>query len=171
MPTPTSPAPDPAPPVFNPAYRDRLFTLINEAPFVRHMGMRVTELAWGLARFEQAPAPSRMQPFGVVHGGNIAALIDSAAFWACYMALPDDRDAMTSVDLKLNYLAATRQEPLHCLGKLIKAGRTLSYAEAEVRTPDGRLVAHGTSTLMRLTDQGLRLGPPMWLAPPAADPR
>ena len=42
---------------------------------------------------------------------------------------------MTSVDLKLNYLAATRQEPLTCLGKLIKSGRTLSYAEAEVRTP------------------------------------
>jgi uncharacterized protein (TIGR00369 family) len=167
MTTPSAPAAEGPPPVLNPAYRDRLFAFINEAPFIRHMGMRVTELAWGLSRFEQAPAPFRLQPFGIVHGGNIAALIDTATFWACYLALPDDRDAMTSVDLKLNYLAATRQEMLDCRGKLIKAGRTISYAEAEVRTPEGRLVAHGTSTLMRLSDQGLRIGLPMWLAPPA----
>ena len=49
------------------------------------MGMRVSELAWGLARFEQEAGPFRLQPFGVVHGGNLATLIDSAAFWACFM--------------------------------------------------------------------------------------
>ena len=57
------------------------------------MGMRVSELAWGQARFEQEPAPFRLQPFGVVHGGTIAALIDSAAFWACFMADTQDDDA------------------------------------------------------------------------------
>src|SRR5262245_35533782 len=29
--------------VFNPRYRDRLFALIDDAPFVRHMGMRITD--------------------------------------------------------------------------------------------------------------------------------
>ena len=107
------------PPRLNPAYRERLFAFINGAPFVQHMGMRCTELEWGRARFEQAAAPFRLQPFGVVHGGNIAALIDTAAFWACFMAdTTQDGDGMTSVDLKLNYLAASRHEPLTCLGKL-----------------------------------------------------
>jgi hypothetical protein len=64
--------------VINPLYRERLFALIDGAPFVRHMGMRITDLAWGRASFEMTPAEFRLQPFGVVHGGNIATLIRRA---------------------------------------------------------------------------------------------
>jgi len=152
------------PRVFNPAYRERLFALIDGAPFVRHMGMRVTDLALGRATFELAAAEFRLQPFGVVHGGNIATLIDSAAFWACYLSMDSDDDGLASVDLKLNYLAPARVEALRCEGRLIKAGKTLSYAEAEVRGADGRLLAHGTSTLMRLPGLGVKLGIPLWAA-------
>src|SRR5689334_17773753 len=93
-----------APPVAQlaPRYRERLFALINESPFVRHIGMRITAIGWGSARFEMEPAPFRLQPFGVVHGGNLATLIDSAAFWACFLCMGSDEDGLTSVDLKLN---------------------------------------------------------------------
>ena len=148
--------------VFNPLYRERLVALIDGAPFVRHMAMRITDLTWGGATFELAPAEFRLQPFGVVHGGNIATLIDSATFWACYLSMGNDEDGLASVDLKLNYLAPARVEALRCAAILIKAGKTLSYAEAEVRTGDGRLVAHGTSTLMRLPGLGVKLGIPLW---------
>jgi uncharacterized protein (TIGR00369 family) len=148
--------------VFNPLYRERLFSVIDEAPFVRHMGMRITDLAWGRATFEMPPAEFRLQPLGVIHGGNIATLIDSATFWACYLSMGSDEDGLASVDLKLNYLAPARMEPLRSTGTLIKAGKTLSYAEADVRTGDGRLVAHGTSTLMRLPGLGMKLGIPLW---------
>ena len=65
--------------VLNPLYRQRLFALIDGSPFVRHMAMRITDLTWGGATFALAPAEFRLQPFGVIHGGNIATLIDSAA--------------------------------------------------------------------------------------------
>jgi uncharacterized protein (TIGR00369 family) len=148
--------------VFNPLYRERLFALIDGAPFVRHMGMRISDLAWGRAAFEMVAAEFRMQPFGVVHGGNIATLIDTATFWACFLSMDSDEDGLATVDLKLNYLAPVRAEALRCEGTLIKAGKTLSYAEAEVRGGDGRLVAHGTSTLMRLPGLGVKLGIPVW---------
>ena len=70
---------------------------------------------------------------------------------------------MASVDLKLNYLAPARVESFRCTGTLIKAGKTISYAEAEVLTPDNRLIAHGTSTLMRLPGLGVKLGIPLWM--------
>lgn len=41
-------------------------------------------------------------------------------------------------------------------------GKTLSYAEAEVRGADRRLIAHGTSTLMRLPGLGVKLGVALW---------
>jgi uncharacterized protein (TIGR00369 family) len=148
--------------VFNPHYRERLFALIDTSPFVRHMGMRITNLAWGCATFELSPAEFRLQPFGVIHGGNIATLIDSAAFWACFLAMDSDEDGLTSIDLKLNYLAPARVEELRCTGTLIKAGKKISYAEAQVIAPDNRVIAHGTSTLMRLPGHGLKLGIPLW---------
>jgi uncharacterized protein (TIGR00369 family) len=148
--------------VLNPQYRERLFALIDDVPFVRHMGMRITDMGWGHATFEMAPAEFRLQPYGVVHGGNIATLIDTATFWACVLSLGNDDDGLTTVDLKLNYLAPARVEALRGTGTLIKAGKTLSYAEASVHTSDGRLVAHGTSTLMRLPGLGLKLGIPLW---------
>jgi len=147
----------------DPRYRERLFELINTSPFVAHMAMRMSELEWGMARFQMEAAPFRLQPFGVVHGGNLATLIDSATFWACFLSMGNDNDALTSVDLKLNYLAPARTEPLDCVGTLIKAGKTLSYAEAEVTDANGRLLAHGTSTLMRLPNLGINLGIPMWM--------
>jgi uncharacterized protein (TIGR00369 family) len=148
--------------VFNPQYRERLFAQINDAPFVRHIGMRITDLAWGRAMFEMTAAEFRLQPFGVVHGGNIATLIDTATFWACFLSIDSDEDGLTSVDLKLNYLAPARVEALRCTGKLIRTGKTISYAEAEVITADNRLIAHGTSTLMRLPGLGVKLGIPLW---------
>jgi uncharacterized protein (TIGR00369 family) len=147
---------------FNPAYRERLFAGINEAPFVRHMAMRITDIGWGTASFELEAAEFRMQPFGVIHGGNIATLIDSATFWACYLAMDSDDDGLASVDLKLNYLAPAYREALSCQARLIKAGKKLSYAEASVHGGDGRLIAHGTSTLMRLPGLGMKLGIPLW---------
>jgi uncharacterized protein (TIGR00369 family) len=148
--------------VLNPLYRERLFALIDGAPFVRHMAMHMTELAWGRATFEMAAADFRLQPFGVVHGGNTATLIDTATFWACFLPMGSDDDGLASVDLKLNYLAPARMETLSCTGRLIKAGKTLSYAEAEVLGGDGRLIAHGTSALMRLPGLGVKLGIPLW---------
>ena len=49
------------------------------------MAMHISELAWGRATVEMAAAEFRLQPFGVVHGGNIATLIDTATFWACFL--------------------------------------------------------------------------------------
>ena len=74
------------------------------------MGMRITDIAFGRATFEMTPAEFRLQPLGVVHGGNIATLIDTATFWACYVSMGSDEDGLASVDLKLNYLAPARVE-------------------------------------------------------------
>jgi len=150
------------PRTLNPVYRERLFALIDDAQFVRHMKMRITGLAWGQATFELAPAEFRLQPFGVIHGGNIATLVDTATFWACFLSMGSDEDGLATVDLKLNYLAPAGLETLRCEGTLIKAGKTLSYAQAHVRGEDGRIIAHGTSTLIRLPERGLKFGVPLW---------
>ena len=86
----------------------------------------------------------------------IATLIDTATFWAAFAGLPEDA-GLVNVDLKLNYLAPVSQGLLVAEGRCIRSGRTIAYAEASVRTADGELLAHGTSTLMTLPGKGIRL--------------
>jgi uncharacterized protein (TIGR00369 family) len=145
-------------------YKTRLLSHLNASPFLAHLEMVMTELGYGTATFAIGRGAFRMQPYGVMHGGNVATLIDSATFWACFVAMGTDEDALTSVDLAVKYLAPARNEPLACTARMLKAGKTLFLADAEVRADDGRLIAHGTSTLMRLPGLGLRLGIPMFAA-------
>ena len=148
----------------NPDFQERLMKLINDSPFPSHMKMRITDIAFGSCHFEMTAEKFRMQPYGVVHGGNLATLIDSAAFWACFVALGNDSDGLTSVDLKLNYLAPCRLEKMVCTGKMIKAGKTLFSAEASAFSSEGKLLANGSSILMRLPNAGIKLGVPMFEA-------
>ena len=66
---------------------------------------------------------------------------------------PDYVDAL--IDLKLNYLRPVAEGTLTATGRGIRAGRSLSYAEAGVADADGKLVAHGTSTLLAQPGKGL----------------
>ena len=60
-----------------------------------------------------------------------------------------DRDAgLTTVELKVNYLAPISEGLLIAKGKSIKTGRTLCLSEATVENEKGTIIAHGTSTLM-----------------------
>ena len=103
-----------------------------------------------------APRSCHLQPFGIVHGGVLATLIDTATFWAVFMRLPEDA-GLVNIDLKLNYLEPVLKGRLTAQGRTIRFGKSISYAEARVLDADGRLVAHGTSTLMTLPGKGLKL--------------
>ena len=62
--------------------------------------------------------------------------------------------------MKLNYLAPAVAGNAIAKGKQIKLGRTLGYAEASVEDESGRLIAHGTSTLMILPEKAPTADPP-----------
>ena len=141
----------------NPEYLAGLYHIVNTSPFPSHLPMRLVAMEWDRAVVELEVAACHLQPFGIVHGGVIATLIDTATFWAAFGSLPED-SGLVNVDLKLNYLSAVKSGRLTATGRLIRGGRTISYAEAGIVGPDGEMVAHGTSTLMALPGKGLSGG-------------
>ena len=147
----------------NPAYIAALQDSVHHAPYPELIGLRIAQLDFDRCRIDLALDHRHMQPFGIVHGGVLATLIDTATFWAGFMRLPEDA-GLVNVDLKLNYLKAVTQGELRAEGRCLRAGRQLSYAEASVYDAAGELVAHGTSTLMALPGKGLRLDVPKFLA-------
>jgi uncharacterized protein (TIGR00369 family) len=149
-------------PTLNPAYLEALYKSVNASPFPRHLPMRIMSVELSSSRIELDIAECHMQPFGIVHGGVIATLIDTATFWAAFGAIPEGA-GLVNIDLKLNYLQSVTKGRLVAVGQSIRAGRTISYTEANVRSDDGTLIAHGTSTLMILPGKGLSVGLPKYL--------
>lgn len=150
-------------PTPNPAYIAALQQSVRTAPYPSLIGMQLAAIDFDSCRIELTLAERHLQPFGIVHGGVLATLIDTATFWAGFLRLPEDA-GMVNVDLKLNYLRAVSHGVLRAEGRCLRAGRVISYAEASVFDASGELLVHGTSTLMALPGKGLQLGVPKFLA-------
>lgn len=147
----------------NPAYVSAVIDGLRTAPYPALIGMTIAELELDRCRIELELRHDHLQPFGIVHGGVIATLIDTATFWAAFMRLPEDA-GLVNVDLKLNYLKAVVGGRLRAEGECLRAGRQISYTIASVYDANDELVAHGTSTMMALPGKGLRIGVPKFIA-------
>jgi len=138
----------------NPAHIESLKTLINEGPYYALMSMSLKDIGLGFSTFKIDVDKKHYHAFNSVHGGVFASIIDTAAYWAAFYSIEDEGMGAISVDLKLNYLASTATGELIAKGRLIKLGKTLGYTEAEVINQEGKLMAHGTSTIMVLAGMG-----------------
>ena len=143
-------------PEVNPDFVNELMQVVNTSPFPSHMRMQLASIAFDQANILLETDTCHLQPYGIVHGGVLATLIDTATFWAAFLRLPET-DGLVNIDLKLNYLQPVVSGPLRAEGRCIRAGRSISYAEAHIKDVDGGLVAHGTSTLKTLAGKGLVL--------------
>ena len=141
----------------NADYIQALKELVGGAPFPRLIGMRLEAIDIDRATILLDIEERHFQPFGMVHGGVLATLIDTATFWAAFLRLPPDA-GLVNIDLKLNYLQPAQAGRLTATGRCIRPGRTLSYTEAHVHDERGELLAHGTSTLMALPGRGIDVG-------------
>ena len=88
------------------------------------------------------------QQKGFVHGGIIGMIADSAAGYAAYSLMPADCTLVTA-EYKINLLASATSS-LVARGEVVKAGRTLTVARAEVYAVDGTHIATMQQTLMML---------------------
>ena len=141
----------------NPAYVDALKAVVRNSPYPSHMRMTLDHIDIDSATAVIELAKCHLQPYGIVHGGVVATLIDTATFWAAFLRLPEDA-GLVNVDLKLNYLQSVVEGRLTAKGSCMRHGRSLSYAEAGVFDAQNNLIAHGTSTLMMLPGKAMDLG-------------
>jgi uncharacterized protein (TIGR00369 family) len=146
----------------NPDYIKELITIVKESPYPSHMFMELSEIELDKSVISLELAPCHMQPFGIVHGGVLATMIDTATFWAAFLSLPEG-DGLVNVDLKLNYLKPAMEGRLTAYGTCIQAGKSISYSEARLVDESGKIIVHGTSTLMALPGKGLQLSVPKFI--------
>jgi uncharacterized protein (TIGR00369 family) len=141
----------------NDDYVNKLIDMVNTSPYPKHLRMQLASISVDQAVVKLNTEQCHLQPFGIVHGGVLATLIDTATFWSVFLRLPEDA-GLVNIDLKLNYLKSISTGLMTAQGRCIRAGRTINYAEASVKDKEGNLIAHGTSTLMVLPGKGIRVG-------------
>ena len=113
---------------------------IGPGPFAALLGFRVTRADADGSVVEADPLPEHLNGGGIVHGGFLAALLDSATGWAVHARYPAGA-AVPHVGLNVQYVrAAVGGTPLIATGRCVSAGRRAAAAEAEI-TQGGRVIA------------------------------
>jgi uncharacterized protein (TIGR00369 family) len=122
---------------------------------MRTLGATLEAVSPGAVEIALTPGPGVSQQHGFVHAGAVSAIADSAAGYAGLTLMPPGAGVLTA-EFKINLLAPAAGERLRARGRVVKAGRTLTLAQAEVFAESAgreKLVALLTATLMAVQDR------------------
>ena len=121
-------------------------------PIAATLGFTAVEVAEGRAVFEGTPERFVYNPIGVVHGGWVATLLDSAMGCAVHTTLAAGK-AYTTVDLAVSMVRGVTERTgrVRAEGKVLHVGSSIITAEGRVIGDDGTLYAHGTTTCLVLS--------------------
>ncbi len=134
----------------DPAFRARIQASFDRQGLMGTLGASILHLAPGAVDIALPAGPAVSQQHGFVHAGAVAAIADSAAGYAALSLMPPGAGVLT-VEFKINLLAPAVGERIVARGRVVKAGRTLTLAQAEVFSEtrgEEKLIALLTATLM-----------------------
>ena len=138
----------------DPGYAARMRESFARQHVMRFIGAELVDLQPGYCEIHLPYRPELSQQDGFFHAGIISTIADSAGGYAGYTLMPTDSRVLT-VEYKMNLLAPARGERLVARGRVIKNGRTLVIAKADVgaiRDGEETLCATLLETLISLAD-------------------
>src|SRR6202142_4733576 len=111
----------------------------------RQMGFTLAKATRGRVRLQMKVDARHLQVHGVVHGGVLAALADTAGGLASYMACPLGTRVVT-IEMKINYLEAVERGTLEADARVVRSGKHIAVVDCDVRDENRRLVAKALMT-------------------------
>ena len=118
-------------------------------PISKTLTFWLVEIGDGFAAFDGEPGDHLLNPMGTTHGGWAMTLIDSATGCAGYSLIPAGagfRTVETKVNLSRPITSDTGR--VRTEARVVSQTRQIISTEARLTSRDGRVLAHGTSTLM-----------------------
>ncbi|HET6951800.1 MAG TPA: PaaI family thioesterase [Acidimicrobiales bacterium] len=119
-------------------------------PLCATLGIRATDAGTGGVRLEIDWTEGLCTGGGVLHGGVIMALADSAGATCAYLNLPEGAAGTTTIESKTNFLGAVRSGTARAEATPLHVGGTTIVVETLVSDDGGRPVAKVTQTQMVL---------------------
>lgn len=114
---------------------DALFNLVSNSfqrqGMMQHLGARLVRVAAGEVEFALPKSDKVTQQQGSFHGGALGTLADISCGYAALTMCPEGME-VTTVEYKINFVSAAVGDEVVCIGKVQKAGRTLTITNAEI---------------------------------------
>ncbi len=121
----------------------------NQIPMYRLIGMEVVEAGPGYSRFRLPFRKELTQPMGVMHGGALAAVADSAVAIALWGLVGLDK-IFTTIEMKINYIAPVGDGEVIAEGTIVHCGRRTAIGDVTLKDHNGKLVGKCLATYMIL---------------------
>ena len=122
---------------------DQLHALV---PLAGTLGISVTDAAPEAVRLALEWREELCTAGGVLHGGALMSLADTAGAVCAFLNLPEGAQGTTTIETKTNLLAAVRDGTVTARSAPLHAGGSVIVVETEMRDADDRLVAKTTQT-------------------------
>jgi len=122
--------------------------------FPGHLGIVITHLEHGLARAEMTLGPQHLTPTNYLHGGAVVSLADTVCGAGCQGSKPDGALGFTTIELKCNFMGTATEGTVTSEARLIHGGRSTQVWDADVKNPDGKLIASFRCTQIVLWPKG-----------------
>lgn len=129
---------------------DRGIPIRRQVPLLDHLCIRLLKMGHGEAEFEVTVDDPHLRTLGLLHGGVVATLLDTAMGSAANSVAPPDHHVVT-VQLGVNFIrAAEKGDSLVATGHVRHQGRKTIVSAGEVTNAKNDLIAMGTATFMIL---------------------
>lgn len=128
-----------------PDLRDHIEGIFTRAPFMELLGVRLVDVGEGWVETELELEERLTQQHGFAHAGVVSTLADHSAGAAATTAIGQERSVLTA-DYTIHLLRPGAGSVLRSRGEVVRAGRTLIVAQADVWT-DGKHCARYTGTM------------------------
>jgi uncharacterized protein (TIGR00369 family) len=117
-------------------------------PMAALIGAEIVSVDEGDVVFRCTPDQSTYNPLGVVHGGLLCTMLDTAAGCAVQTLLPAGV-RYASIEIKVSFLEPLRAGAgaIEVRGRVLKVGRRVAFAEADARDGTGELVGQATTSI------------------------
>jgi uncharacterized protein (TIGR00369 family) len=115
-------------------------------PLAGTLGIRLAEAAPERVQLELEWREELCTGGGVMHGGALMSLADTAGAVCAFLNLPEGAQGTTTIESKTNLLAAVREGVVTAAAAPLHAGGRVIVVETELRASGGHLVAKTTQT-------------------------
>lgn len=136
-------------PDLNEEQRRRVEAAREAVPFLKLLGIEVESVGPGTATLLLPVREEIRRNDGIVHGGAIASVIDSAFAFAI-IPLLGENERTTTVDLTIHYLRPLSAGVAKTTARIVRVGRRVITVSAELFDENGKLAATALSTYLRI---------------------
>lgn len=129
----------------------RLREIFEHIPYTRLLGIVFVGASRGSATFSLELRDELTRNGGLMHGGAIASLLDTASAFAVMTLLEPGQQTVT-VDLTLHFLRPVLGGRIEARARVLRAGRRVATLSIDARNHEDKLIATATTTYLVMNE-------------------